>query len=143
VKLQVELEGNTYDVEVEVVDSPNAPDPKLVPMSPGSTLPHSLTAQPVPPVPVVKRRKLRPANLENVCRSPMCGIIVAVNVKMGQFVEEDDVVLVLEAMKMETAIRAPRSGHIKAIRVRPADQVAAGQVLVEIADLTAETGCVE
>lgn len=142
-KLQVELEGNTYDVEVEVIDSPVTPKPTLVPMSPGCTLSESQSVAPAPPVPVIRRKKLRPANLENVCRSPMCGIVVAVNVKMGQFVEEDDALLVLEAMKMETALRAPRSGHIKTIRVRQGDQVAAGQVMVEIADLTAETGCVE
>jgi len=48
-------------------------------------------------------------------RAPMPGLIVSLQVKVGDTVQEGDTVLVLEAMKMENAIPAPVSGTIKAI----------------------------
>jgi len=53
-------------------------------------------------------------------------------VETGQDVEKGQEVLVVEAMKMENALRAPRAGRVGAIHARVGDMVAPGRVLVEI-----------
>ena len=56
---------------------------------------------------------------------PMVGKIVSVSVKVGDKIEENDQVAVLEAMKMEMPITAPVSGVIKEVCVRPGQEVEA------------------
>ena len=63
---------------------------------------------------------------------PMQGTIVKVMVEVGQAVEAGEAVLILEAMKMENAVHAERSGVVTAIRVTPGDSVSAGDVVVVI-----------
>jgi 3-methylcrotonyl-CoA carboxylase alpha subunit len=69
---------------------------------------------------------------ELVARLP--GIVVAVNVTEGQAVAAGDTLLVLEAMKMEHAIVAPRAGVVTKLRFAAGDRVPEGAVLVEIGD---------
>ena len=54
-------------------------------------------------------------------------------VEEGQAIESGDVIVVLEAMKMETEITAPHPGTVGAILVAPGDAVSGGQLLVELA----------
>ena len=63
---------------------------------------------------------------------PMQGTIVKVNVEVGQAVEAGETVVILEAMKMENAVNAEKSGVVKAVKVATGDQVTAGDVVVEI-----------
>ena len=63
---------------------------------------------------------------------PMQGTIVKVNVAVGQSVEAGDTVVILEAMKMENAVKAEKSGVIKSVHVVTGAQVGAGDVVVEI-----------
>ena len=67
----------------------------------------------------------------NVCRSPMAGVVVKINVQVGQQLQENDLLMVLEAMKMETNITAPMAGKVKAVTVSPGDAVTVDQVVVE------------
>jgi len=62
----------------------------------------------------------------------MPGKIIRVMVEPGQHVEEGDPVCVLEAMKMENELRAHQSGTVRAVHVKPGDDVEKDQVLVEI-----------
>jgi biotin carboxyl carrier protein len=62
--------------------------------------------------------------------APVPGKIVDVKVKVGDTVEEGDVVLVLEAMKMENELHATKSGTVTAVLVKRGDQTAGGQLLV-------------
>lgn len=62
----------------------------------------------------------------------MPGKIIRVMVEPGQTVKEGEPVCVLEAMKMENELHATQSGTVKAVRVRPGDDVEKDQVLVEI-----------
>jgi acetyl/propionyl-CoA carboxylase alpha subunit len=64
--------------------------------------------------------------------APMPGKVIAVKVQVGQRVAKGDEVLIVEAMKMENAVRAPRSGTIRAVAVRVGDRVSPGVVLVEL-----------
>ncbi|WP_340202253.1 acetyl-CoA carboxylase biotin carboxyl carrier protein subunit [Ascidiimonas sp. W6] len=62
--------------------------------------------------------------------APMPGQIIAVNVKSGQEVKENDPLLILEAMKMENIMVSPRSGIIKEVLIDTKDIVDKGQLLV-------------
>ena len=64
--------------------------------------------------------------------APMVGKILKIEKQVGDRVEEDDVVLVMEAMKMEIPIVAPVGGIVTEIRVSPGQAVEAEQVLAEI-----------
>ena len=64
--------------------------------------------------------------------APMVGKILKVEKNVGDHVDEDDVVIVMEAMKMEIPVVAPISGTLKALKVAPGQAVEADQVLGEI-----------
>jgi methylmalonyl-CoA carboxyltransferase small subunit len=70
-------------------------------------------------------------NEEKVCRSPVSGNVVRVMAHAGQSIQVGDVLLVLEAMKMETNITAPVSGKLAAVKVNAGESVQSGQVVVE------------
>ncbi len=62
----------------------------------------------------------------------MPGRVAAVKVAPGQRVAKGDELLVVEAMKMENALRAPRDGVVRAVHVAAGDMVAPGRALVEV-----------
>jgi oxaloacetate decarboxylase alpha subunit len=64
--------------------------------------------------------------------APLAGNIFKVNVKPGDVVDEGDVVIILEAMKMETEVRASSSGTVSAVKVNEGDSVAVGDTLIEL-----------
>ena len=64
--------------------------------------------------------------------APMPGSVVTVPVKPGQAVRKGDPLLSIEAMKMESVLRAERDAHVKAVHVRPGDSVSAHDLLVEL-----------
>ena len=65
--------------------------------------------------------------------APMPGTVVAVKVAAGAEVAAGDVVLVLEAMKMQHTVTAPHDGTVAEINVEPGSQVASGEVLAVVA----------
>ncbi len=65
-------------------------------------------------------------------KAPMPGLVKGVPVEVWQEVQAGQGVLILEAMKMENELRAPRAGAISDIKVKPGDKVEQGQVLVVI-----------
>ncbi|WP_291119739.1 biotin/lipoyl-containing protein [Flavobacterium sp. UBA6135] len=69
--------------------------------------------------------------LVNEIKAPMPGLILEINVSVGQEVKENDNLLILEAMKMENSFSSPRDGIIKSIAVKKGDTVDKGQLLVE------------
>ena len=66
-----------------------------------------------------------------VCRSPISGVVVKVTAQVGQAIQANDVLLVLEAMKMETVITSPVAGKVARVNVTGGDAVQSGQVLLE------------
>ena len=72
------------------------------------------------------------ADENKVCRSPMAGVVVRVSAQVGQQIQANDVLLVLEAMKMETVVTAVRAGKIAKVNVKAGDSVQGGQVMVEL-----------
>jgi len=62
----------------------------------------------------------------------MVGKVLKIEKQVGDAVEEDDVVIVMEAMKMEIPVVAPSSGKVKEIKVSAGQAVDAGDILAEI-----------
>ena len=63
----------------------------------------------------------------------MPGLIQSVDVEVGQVINKGDILLVLVAMKMENAIKAPADATVKAIRITPDSSVEKNQILIEFA----------
>ncbi|RMD92164.1 MAG: biotin/lipoyl-binding protein, partial [Alphaproteobacteria bacterium] len=78
------------------------------------------------------RPKADPSNPQHL-GAPMPGVVATVAVSEGDRVKPGDLLLTVEAMKMETAIHAERAAEVKAVHVRPGDQVDAKDLLVEFA----------
>jgi biotin carboxyl carrier protein len=64
--------------------------------------------------------------------APMPGKVIKVGVALGQRVKKGDEILVIEAMKMENQLRAPRDGRVVRLAAKPGDMVGPGTVLAEI-----------
>jgi biotin carboxyl carrier protein len=64
-------------------------------------------------------------------KAPMPGVVLSVNVKVGQEVSEDESLVVLEAMKMESSLVSPSDGVVKNILVANGNTVEKGQLLIE------------
>jgi acetyl-CoA/propionyl-CoA carboxylase biotin carboxyl carrier protein len=75
-----------------------------------------------------------PAQAEGVATAPMQGTIVKVMVEEGAHVESGDVIAVLEAMKMENPVLAPRSGRVRGLSVAIGDSVAQGTTVCAVDD---------
>ncbi len=114
--LKITVNGVAYDVQVEELDG-SAPD--------SSPAPKTAAAAPSAPAPAV------PTSGEPV-NAPMPGTIVSVAVTSGQSVKAGDVLVVLEAMKMENEIKAPKDGTINSVNVNKGDAVESGALLVTI-----------
>lgn len=67
----------------------------------------------------------------NSIKAPMPGLILDINVRIGQEINETDPLLVLEAMKMENIICSPRKGVIKSISANKGDAVEKNELLIE------------
>lgn len=67
----------------------------------------------------------------NSVKAPMPGLILNINVKVGQKINENDALLILEAMKMENVLNAPRDGVIKSITANKGESVEKNQLLIE------------
>jgi biotin carboxyl carrier protein len=126
VKLKITVDGKVYEVEVEVAE-PDAPHPGYVPAGAPTRIPGVASAAPSAAKPVAAPV----ADESKVCRSPAAGVVVRIIAQVGQSIQVNDVLLALEAMKMETTITAPIAGKVARVNARVGDPVQGGQVLVE------------
>jgi methylmalonyl-CoA carboxyltransferase small subunit len=127
-KLQIKIEGKTYEVEVDIVEEEEIPPP----VSYGSYQSPSATSQSTAFLsPKRASLKKRDAADEKVYLSPVTGIVIKLHIKVGQLVEANELMMVLEAMKMETSITAHRPGKVKSVSVAPGNSVKVNQILVE------------
>ncbi|HEX2805674.1 MAG TPA: biotin/lipoyl-containing protein [Kineosporiaceae bacterium] len=120
-KLKVTVNGTVYDVAVDVEEEPKPTLGALV-FGNGAPKPSAIVTGP--------SHVSTPASEEKVLRAPISGTVNKVVVEPGAAVESGAVLLVLEAMKMETEITAPGAGTVADITVAPGDAVAGGQILI-------------
>ena len=120
--LSVNVNGADYQVELE-----NAP--AAAPAAPAAA-PAASTPAPAAAAPAAPKA---PAGAGEKVNSPLPGVIVEVSVKEGQTVTSGQKVAVLEAMKMENEISAPKDGTITAINVNKGDSILEGAPIVTIA----------
>ena len=129
-KYKVTLNGRTYEVEVEagkamLLDEYEAIAPSAPAAAAPVAAPVAAPAAAAPAAPVV-------TGSGEMVAAPMPGTILKVNVKNGDAVKEGQVLLVLEAMKMENEIMAPKSGTITQVAVQKGASVNTGDALVFI-----------
>jgi len=124
--IRITLEGRTYDVGVEVLGESAAPAPvAAAPVAPVAAPPPPIAVAPAP-------APAAPSGSGTPVLSPMPGQVMKIKVAVGATVAANDVVVILEAMKMETPIVAPCAGTIQAISVKEGDAVSESQVLLTI-----------
>lgn len=130
-KYNITVNGNTYEVEVEEVGGVQSAAPaQSAPRAAAPSAPKAPAApKAAPKAPAAK--KSVPQGAEAVC-APMPGTVIDVKVSEGDMVNEGDIVLTLEAMKMENEIPAPKSGKVVAINVSKGATVASGDALISI-----------
>ncbi|MGZ8321544.1 MAG: biotin/lipoyl-containing protein [Rhodoplanes sp.] len=132
--LRITVDGRAYDVIVEDVSDTtrsvaSAPPPAYVAAPPQASAP---SAPPTPAPAAVAAPSAAPSGGPDDRLAPLAGVVLEVNVSVGDTVEVDDQVLVLEAMKMKTVIGAHKAGRITAVHVKQGDAVDADQPLVTI-----------
>ena len=129
-KLKITVHGVAYEVDVEVLDAEHdflqaSPLPAMAPPAGAAPMAAPATApapRPVGPAPA--------AGGEGGVISPIAGTVLEIKCKVGDEVKNGQELLVIEAMKMETAISAPRDGKVKAVPVAAGDSVRENELLV-------------
>lgn len=129
-KYKVTLNGRTYEVEVEagkamLLDEYEAIVPTAAPVAAPAAAPAPVAAPAAAPAPAAAAPVAGDA-----VTAPMPGNILKVNVTPGQAVKEGDVLVVLEAMKMENEILAPKACTVKQVLVSKGATVDTGATLV-------------
>lgn len=133
-KLRINIEGKTYDVEVEVLDEgPAGPLYGSTSVNSGALPGTSAPAAPPaaqPPAPA--GAPAPPSGGGDRCvKAPIAGVIIKLQVAPGDTVTQNQVLLTMEAMKMETNVASPLDGKVRTVRVSPGESVKTGQVLIE------------
>ena len=119
-KLKVTVNGNEYEIDVDVAEDEHV---ALTPILIGG----GALAAPTKTTASVQ------ATSTNAVVAPLAGSVARVLVKEGDAITAGQVLLVLEAMKMETEITAPQDGVVGAVLVEPGDAVQGGQALISLA----------
>ena len=114
---KVTVNGNVYEIVLEVIDKADIKTP----------------AAPAP-APAAPAAPVAPASAgATTITAPMPGTILKVNVANGQAVKKGDVLMILEAMKMENEIMAPADGTVSSVNVNAGASVEAGATLCTLA----------
>lgn len=123
----ITVNGTTYAVEVEEIGVSTA-----APVTPTAASTPTPVAVPVAATPPSPMAAAEPTGGAQTIESPMPGTILDVRVSPGQTVAEGDVLIILEAMKMENEIMAPSAGTIASVPAAKGAAVNAGDVLVTL-----------
>ncbi len=120
-KYKVNVNGTNYEIAIELIDA----DAKVEEIK-------TAPAAPAAPAPEAPAAPAATAGNGETVNAPMPGNILAINVNVGDTVSEGQVLMILEAMKMENEIMAPKSGKITSIGVTTGAVVESGAVLCTI-----------
>ena len=131
-KFSITVNGQAYEVEVEEIGG--EPSFAAAPAAAPVAAPAPAAAAPAPkaaPAPAPKAAAAAPAGAE-VISAPMPGNINDVRVSAGQQVKKGDILVILEAMKMENEIMAPHDGTVASVNVNKGATVNTGDTLVTL-----------
>ena len=125
----VAVNGSNFEVEVEGMEiKPASKTPKVVKTAVVSA-PEAPAAAPAAP----KSKPVASASsAANAIKAPLPGVVLAIDVKVGETVKVGQRLFVLEAMKMENNIDSDREGIVREIRVGKSDSVLEGDVIMTI-----------
>ena len=128
---KITVNGQSYDVTVEEVGAVNAAAPTAAGRSTAAAAVPAATPAPSAANAGTAASSAAPSGGALV-KAPMPGTLLAYKVAQGQAVKKGEVLLILEAMKMENEIAAPVDGVVKELKATEGASVSAGEVLVEI-----------
>ena len=132
-KFKINVNGVSYNVEVEELGGVAAPAEAPAPAQAPAPTAAPVAAAPAP-APAAAPAPASAAVADGTqVKSPMPGNILDVRVSVGDSVKEGDVLMILEAMKMENDIMAPASGKVVGVQVSKGAAVNSGDVLVVLA----------
>ena len=119
-RLRITLEERSYEVGVELLEEP---ENSLFEELALETLPESVLQPP---------HSLDTLPEDRLCRSPIAGVVTAIDVLPRQNVHRDDPMVVIEAMKMLNTIGAPMTGVVEEVLVKPGQAVKCGEILCRL-----------
>lgn len=134
-KFHINVNGNHYEVEVEEITgayqpvAPMAPAAPTVPVAPAPAAEKSEHMPAAAPAPAANA--FAPVGAVKV-NAPMPGTILDVKVKPGDVVKKGDLLLILEAMKMENEIVSPQDGTIASVNITKGSSVNSGDLLLSM-----------
>ncbi len=132
-KLKITVHGVSYEVEVEVLD-PGEGFPGSIPIPQVRHQPAPAVSSSSAPVTasIPKPSDATPVAVSgSSVNSPISGTVIELKCKSGDSVNEGQVLMVIDAMKMDTSIASPATGKIKSVPIAVGDSVREGQLLVE------------
>ena len=133
--LKITVNGVAYNVQVEETNAPayvpaQAPAPAPVAPAPVAAAPAPAPAPAAAPEAAPAAKAAAPSAGANVLKAPMPGNIMSIAVSAGQSIQKGQVILILEAMKMENEIIAPADAVVAGVHVNKGDMVNPGDPLV-------------
>lgn len=125
-KLRITIEGKSYDVTVQVLEDDERETDGTGFLSPLPSAPRPLAR----PSPLPATGSPLPKGDPNAILAPLAGTVQKVFVQAGTRVDAKAPVVLLDAMKMDTYIYAPRGGEVAAVEVAPGESVQVGDCLI-------------
>lgn len=130
-KLRITINNKVYDVDVEVLEDDELIETQPVFRSPLQDIGTPVAPSPAAPAAAAPMTKQRVSiGTSKTLTSPINGTVLDIAAQVGQQVQVNDILFVVEAMKMKTNIASPQAGKVASIEVRVRDTVGTGQVLL-------------
>lgn len=133
-KFIIKVNGNSYEVEVEELGVDKGAEKPIASSQPQVSAPVQQPVKETAPKeePKIEKQEVAVSEGQEVIEAPMPGNILKVMVKPGDKVKAGELLLILEAMKMENEIVAPNDGTVASINVSKGASVNVGEVLVSL-----------
>jgi glutaconyl-CoA decarboxylase len=130
----ITVNGTAYAVEVEEMGGTAAPKaaPAPVAAAPAPVAAAPASAPAAAPAPAAAAPAAAPSAGATTINAPIPGVVLDIRVAAGQAVKSGDILIILEAMKMENEIMSPVDGVVDVITTRKGDAVNAGDVMISI-----------
>ena len=152
-KFKVVVNGKEYNVEVTEVSEVQAPVAAAAPVPAPTPAPGPASTRVGPPepaapataaggsppvTPAAAQAQTPPSGAVREVEAPLAGTILSVRVKEGDRVKVGDVLVTLEALKLENEIASPYCGVVRSVNVSAGESVRAGAVLVTVEEITSQ-----